>query len=269
MNKTFKKDVLEFTKALGIPAAGIAGDGATYSKIVCLFPYFTGKGNMGNLSMYAYGKDYHTICENYLSKISEFIKNQYPSSKTEIHVDKGEGSDKEAAYLAGLGFYGKNTLIINETYGSFVFIGYVKTDVILPPDSPLSLNCIGCGNCETACPGGALKNGKLNIEKCASYISQKKGALSAEEKEILKKSELIWGCDKCQTVCPHNAAVPVTPLKDFTENHIYSLSYQTVSNKEFLSLYGDRAFSWRGKNVLNRNLEVNSLHENKTDGHTI
>ncbi len=269
MNKTFKNSLLEYAKFLGIPFVGIAGDGATYSKAVCLFPYFTGKKNMGNLSMYAYGKDYHAICADFLLKIADFIKEHFPSAKTEIHVDKGEGNDKEAAYLAGLGFYGKNTLLINETFGSFVFIGYVETDVILPPDSPLSAKCLGCGKCEKACPGGALKDGKLDETKCASHISQKKGELSKEETEILKKSGLIWGCDTCQTVCPHNAATKITPIRAFSENHIYSLSYQDETNKEFLELYKDRAFSWRGKSVINRNLEVLSLHETKNDGHTI
>lgn len=269
MNKTFKNSVLEYAKNIGIPIVGIAGDGVTYSKIVCLFPYFTGKQNMGNISMYAYGKDYHTVCEDFLLKIAAFIKEHFPLAKTEIHVDKGEGNDKEAAFLAGLGFYGKNTLIINETYGSFIFIGYVETDIILAPDSPTDVVCLSCGKCEKACPGGALKGGKLNETKCASYISQKKGELSAEEGEILKKSGLIWGCDVCQTVCPHNAAAKPTPLAAFSDNHIYSLSYQNVSNKEFLALYGDRAFSWRGKNIINRNLEVLSSHEKHEDGHTI
>ncbi len=269
MNKTFKTSVLEYAKTLGIPFVGIAGDGATYSKIVCLFPYYTGKKNMGNLSLYAYGKDYHVICGEYLLKIADYIKEHFPLAKTAIHVDKGDGNDKEAAFLAGLGFYGKNTLIINETYGSFVFIGYVETDVILPPDAPLSVSCIGCGKCEKACPGGALKNGKLDEAKCASYISQKKGALSEEETEIIRKSGLLWGCDACQTVCPHNEAAKITPLKVFSEDLIYSLSHLTVSNKAFLSLYGDRAFSWRGKSVINRNLEVISLHETNQDGHTI
>ncbi len=223
---------------------------------------------MGNLSMYAYGRDYHKIAEKYLSQIAAFIKTLSPSASTQIHVDKGEGDDKKAAHAAGLGFFGKNSLLINEIYGSFVFIGYVETDLILPPDTPLTASCICCGKCEAACPGGAIQNGKINVEKCASAISQKRGVLSAYEIEILQKSGLIWGCDTCQTVCPHNVAVPSTPIPDFHENLMYSLSSLSMSNKAFATQFGDRAFSWRGKGVLNRNLEILSSHENETDGHT-
>ncbi len=268
MKKTFKPQVLAFIKSLGIPLAGIAGDGVTYSKIVCLFPYYTGQKNKGNLSMYAYGKDYHTIVEGYLTKIAAFLKESFPAASTQIHVDKGEGDDQNAAFMAGLGIFGKNGLLINETYGSFVFIGYVQTDLILEPDSPLESRCPGCNRCLDACPGGAIIDGKIDVSRCASAISQKKGALCDTEKEILRKSGLIWGCDICQTECPLNEKALKTPMEAFYRHHIYSLSHLAMTNKEFLALYGDRAFSWRGKAVLNRNLEVLSAHETKNDGHT-
>ncbi len=269
MKNNYKLSILNFVHSLGLPIVGIAGDGATYSKIVCLFPYFTGNRNMGNLSMYTYGLDYHTIIENYLNKIANFVKGISPSATTKIHVDIGEGDDKKSAYLAGLGFFGKNSLLINPTYGSFVFIGYVETDLILSPDAPLENKCQDCGKCMRACPGGAIQNEKINVTKCASFLSQKKGALSEKEAAILKRSGLIWGCDICQTVCPHNKDVPISPIQDFHKSLLYSITTLPETNKEFSVTFGDRAFSWRGKAVLKRNMEILSTHEPKSNGHTM
>ncbi len=269
MKKTFKTEILNFVHSLGIPVAGISGDGATYSRVVCLFPYYTGEKMRGNLSMYTYGPDYHRVAKKYLLRIAEYMEALAPDTKTRIHVDIGEPDDKSTAYNAGLGFYGKNTLLIHETYGSFVFIGYVETSLVLPPDTPSQKSCIGCLKCEAACPGGALKNGKIDTERCASAISQKKGALTEKEAAILKKSGYVWGCDICQTVCPHNAAVSASPLPDFYENLLFSLSSVPETNKAFLSAFADRAFSWRGKEVIKRNLEILSSHEMEEDGHTM
>ena len=223
---------------------------------------------MGNISMYAYGKDYHTIVEALLMEIAEFIHTKYPEAKTSIHVDKGEGNDKMAAYDAGLGFIGKNSLLINEQYGSYVFIGYLETDLVLPPDSPVETACLACGKCEQSCPGGAIENGKITVEKCASHLSQKRGELSDDEREIIKKSGLIWGCDVCQSVCPHNQALPLSPIATFHEDLIFNLGPMNMTNKAFYDLYENRAFSWRGKAVLNRNLEILSRHKNRNEGHS-
>lgn len=268
MKNNFKSSILSFIRSLQIPAAGITGDGVTYSKVVCLFPYYTGKRDAGNLSMYAYSKDYHTIVSSYLLQIADYIRTLSPNSHCTIHVDKGEGNDKKAAFEAGIGFWGRNNLIIHETFGSFCFIGYVETDIPLPPDAPLSRTCIGCGKCEAHCPGGAIQDGKINPEKCASAISQKRGSLSAKETEILIKSGYVWGCDICQTVCPHNERIPETPLRDFYVSPIFSVKEVSMSNKAFSALYGDRAFSWRGKAVLKRNLDLLSSHEKGADDHT-
>ena len=268
MKNSFKSSILSFIHSLGIPAAGIAGDGATYSKIVCLFPYYTGYHDMGNLSMYTYSYDYHEIVGTYLTKIADYIKTLSPDAACHIHVDKGEGNDKEAAFSAGLGFLGKNSLLIHELFGSFVFIGYVETNLVLPPDTPLARSCIGCGECARHCPGGAIQNGKINAEKCASAISQKRGVLSVDEENTLLKSGYIWGCDICQTVCPHNTGAKKTPLPEFYQDLMFSILDLSASNKAFAAQYGNRAFSWRGKAVLKRNLEILSMHETKDPGHT-
>lgn len=206
--------------------------------------------HIGNISQYAYGRDYHDV----LKKIAEPAADILRASGflAECFCDSDALCDRHIAYSAGLGFFGKNRCLIHPKYGSFVFIGYIMTDCPLGADKPMEMSCGGCGKCVEACPSGALRDG--DFSKCLSYLTQKKGELSVEEEELIKASPIIWGCDVCQNVCPKNAAAPCTELDAFCENPIYSLSIpEDISNREFRRRFGERAFSWRGKNVILRN----------------
>lgn len=249
-----KEKIISYIKSTGIEKCGIASYNGK-SAIVCLFPYFRGHEE-GNLSLYARSIDYHIIIKEKLSAVCNYITSLSPSASCEIFADIGPEVDRRLAYDAGLGFYGKNGMLINDELGSWFFIGYILCDLVLEDDKPLNKTCIGCNKCIESCPGGALGE-KFNIEKCASHISQKKGTLTPEEESILKKSKLIFGCDTCQMVCPHNNIKP-QPMAEFTENLIHSLKLEeleTLSGREFLRKYKDRAFSWRGLGVLLRNLK--------------
>lgn len=224
--------------------------------IVCLFPYFSGY-EKGNLSVYCYSKDYHLVTKEKLNLICDFLLSETSAEYAEGFADIGPEVDKNLAYASGLGFYGKNTLMINPRLGSYFFIGYVLTDLPLEHDRPLPQSCLGCGNCIAACPGNALKNG-FNIERCASAINQKKGDLAPWEIEIMRTSGYAFGCDICQKVCPHNQAPP-PPMEDFLENRIFNLTadmFDRLTNREFKEKYGSYAFSWRGKNILLRNIAI-------------
>lgn len=250
-----KKKIIEYINSLGIEKCGIAYHNEKCA-IVCLFPYFTGLQG-GNLSLYARSKDYHLIIKEKLLKICDYILSLSPDTTLSAFCDIGPEIDRHLAYNAGLGFYGKNTMLINPDLGSWFFIGYILCDLNLEPDAPISQSCIGCNKCIKSCVGNALSE-KFDISRCASHISQKKGELSKEESDILKKAGLVFGCDMCQIVCPHNKITP-KPMKEFSENLIHSLSLEDIenlSNKEFLRKYKDHAFSWRGRNVLIRNLHL-------------
>lgn len=250
-----KTKIFDYIHSLGIEKCGVAPYGEKFA-VVCLFPYFSGYRD-GNLSVYTYSRDYHLIASEKLGKISGYIKSLSPEAQCECFCDIGPEVDRNLAYLAGLGFYGENKMLINDDFGSYFFIGYVLTTLPLPLDAPLEKECLKCGKCKEACPGGALADG-FNIEKCASHISQKKGELTQEEIEVLIKSSLVFGCDTCQRVCPHNNITP-RPMAEFTEDIISSLSksdLEGLSNKEFMNKYKSRAFSWRGKKVLERNIDI-------------
>ena len=225
------------------------------SIIVCLFSYFTGE--KGDISSYSHGKDYHIVLKERLGFISEPLKEE--GYMAEGFLDNAPLSDRHLAYLCGLGFFGKNGMLINEKLGSEFFIGYILTNCEFSYDKPLkNTKCIGCNKCIISCPGGALgEEFAFDETKCVSYITQKKGELTEEEKERIVKSGYVWGCDVCREVCPHNRALSITPIPEFKENLILNADFDyDISNSEFMRLYSDRAFSWRGKNVLNRNKKL-------------
>lgn len=230
------------------------------SVIVCLFPYFIGSNEDANLSKSSFSIDYHIIAKAKLEQIGQFLKSKIPGFEYKAFVDNGPLVDRYLAYLAGLGYFGINSHIITDKYGSYVFIGYIINNFPFEADKPLNRTCIQCGGCVRSCPGCAIL-GDFNINPlaCKSYLTQKKGELSEEETNILKKSKLVFGCDICQDVCPHNKSIAHTPIKEFRENIKSSLDYeelQNISNKEFIRRYKDRAFSWRGKSILIRNFEL-------------
>lgn len=226
------------------------------SIIVCLFPYYTGDFNEdSNISVYAQIPDYHGVAKEKLKKISEYIARE-TNKKCECFSDTGVLNDRFLAYLAGLGFFGLNTCLINDECGSYFFIGYIVSELELAYDKPNSRTCMMCRKCIDVCPAGAI-DGEFHIDtkKCVSYITQMK-TLTDEQQKILNAQNMVYGCDKCQSVCPHNQNLPLSKISEFYEKKVEFLSEEELikmSNKEFLKKYGDFAFSWRGKAVILKN----------------
>ena len=228
------------------------------SAIVCLFPYYVEHKDPSNLSRYTWAKDYHLVINEYLKKLIEKLQIMNTDAQFSIHCDTSPLADRYMAYLAGLGFYGKNNCFISPKWGSYVVIGTILTTLELDPDIPLTQSCMGCNRCITACLGQCLGHDEFKFDTCKSYLTQKKGELTSEEEHIIAKTPLVFGCDVCQEVCPHNKDIPTTPIPEFqsVEPYIDIDELDSLTNKEFKAKYGHRAFSWRGKKILIRNQEI-------------
>lgn len=218
--------------------------------IVYLFPYYLGEDfyKSSNISKYAVPEDYHQIAGEYLKRIAEQLKAEFPDNEFQCFCDNSPVCEVEAAVLCGLGVKGKNGLLINEKYGSFCFIGEIVTDAQFPCSLPEDRTCLSCGLCEKKCPGKALKEYKVDVSRCVSHITQRKGELSEEQKKIISDSGCAWGCDICQNVCPMNKNVEISPIKEFFDTA--KSAYESGDD------ITRRAFNWRGEAVIERNLKI-------------
>lgn len=216
----------------------------------------------GQFARASWGIDYHHILQDRLNRLIDFIKNEATSEQQIANwrfapqVDTGELVDVAVAQRAGLGFIGKNGLLITEEYGSFVYLGEIITNIQFEPDQPVPNGCGDCTRCITGCPTGALLgDGRMNAKKCLSYQTQTKGMMPKEYRKKIRN--VIYGCDICQLVCPYNKG------KDFhfhqemepAVNEVFPklVPMLTISNKQFQKQFGHLAGSWRGKKPLQRN----------------
>ena len=221
------------------------------SVIVALFPYKLENYPEHNISKYAIVPDYHKVCVEKLDRVCQKLKKLYPENEFVPFADNSPIREVNAAALAGVGVKGKNGLLINKTYGSYVFIAEIVTDLLITASIFNTDSCFECAMCARVCPTYAIVNGKVDEKRCLSYITQKKGTLTTEEETLIKKSGIIWGCDVCSDICPMNAKISPTNIKEFREDLVFKVDYPE-NNREIK----DRAFGFRGAQVIRRNLDL-------------
>lgn len=161
----------------------------------------------GRVARYAVGKDYHKVLKKKLLKLSDWLKQQNPGAKTYLSVDSGPTVDRVLAEAAGLGFFGKNSMVINPNRGSYFFIASLMTNIALPSTVRLQMpNCGVCTRCIDKCPTKAIvAPGVIDARKCIAYLTiENKGPIPLKLR--LKIGNRIFGCDTCQEVCPFNLA---------------------------------------------------------------
>lgn len=218
--------------------------------IAIIFPYYNKNALGGNMSAYCAVADYHTIVGMQLKSICSALSEKYPDHRFVPFVDASPVDEVDMCVKAGLGVRGRNSLLITPDWGSYVFIGEILTTLPLENTTCFeNKGCLDCGLCAKACPGGAITDG-VCTEKCASHISQKKGELTEQETDILRRAKTVFGCDICQTVCPMNRNIQEK------ENLFTGDIFSTLTAENVEKVYKSRPFGWRGLKVLQRNLEI-------------
>lgn len=164
----------------------------------------------GWISRYAWGNDYHEVVLEKLRRLEAFIRTEI-DSKAELksYVDTGPILERSYAASAGLGWIGKNTMLINKEIGSYFFIGIILCNLELEQDAAPPDHCGSCQLCMESCPTEALNAYELDARRCISYLTiEHRGEIQPELSE--KMGQHLVGCDICQEVCPWNRSIPTT-----------------------------------------------------------
>jgi epoxyqueuosine reductase len=176
-----------------------------------------------------------------------------------VLVDENQHVDREAAARSGVGFYGKNTMLITRRFGSWVVLGTLVTDQELEPTAPLALDCGSCTLCIEACPTGALDEpGTLDATKCLSYWTQSAREPPAEYHEAFGPQ--VYGCDICQDVCPWNRGIEKRragrPLPPAAEPHVDLVEWLEAEPSELRRRYARLYVPRNDGNFLKRNARI-------------
>jgi len=178
-------------------------------------------GPRGWISRYAWGSDYHEVLWKKLNALQAALREKFTEPfAARSYADTGPVAERIFAKYAGLGWLGKNTLLLNETLGSWFFLGVILTSLDLQPtldpaESPPPDLCGQCRQCLDACPTGALVEPYLmDARKCISYLTiELRGEIPESMREPMGWQ--VYGCDICQDVCPYNRQAPTTQSREF------------------------------------------------------
>ena len=168
----------------------------------------------GRVAAYARGEDYHQVVDERLTALERTLAELVPGAQTRRYVDTGAVLEREWAARAGLGWFGKNTMLLGTRAGSWFFLAELVTEAALAPDTPVADHCGRCTRCLDACPTGALAGGLvMDARRCIAYLTiEHRGAIPRPLRPQL--GPWIFGCDVCQEVCPWNAPPPRTASPD-------------------------------------------------------
>lgn len=211
------------------------------------------------VAQYAWSADYHSVIRTRLERLATAIRELAPGARTREYVDAGPVPERELAQRAGLGWIGKNTMLIHPRRGSFTFIGVVLTDAGLAVDAPFEADrCGTCRACLEACPTTAfVRPREMDARRCISYLTiEHRGSFSERQASWL--GEWVFGCDVCQDVCPWNirfadvsADDDLAPRDDLVSPDLDIL--RALDPAAFDARYGDTPFERPGVVGIRRN----------------
>ena len=171
---------------------------------------------LGYVSRYALGRDYHKVLRNRLKKLGDRIRERCAEAEFRPFVDSAPIMERSLAAKAGLGWTGKHSLILNREAGSWFFLGELLINLPLPVDEPQQEQCGRCVACLTACPTGAIVEPYVvDARRCISYLTiELEGVIPEEFRPLI--GNRIYGCDDCQLICPWNRYGQLTDEDDFS-----------------------------------------------------
>lgn len=192
------------------------------------------------VSRYARGRDYHKLIRKRLQKLARRIQDVAGPFGYRAFVDSAPVLERALAEKSGMGWIGKNTMLINKQAGSWFFLGELFTDLPLPVDEQVSDHCGSCSSCLDICPTNAfVKPNLLDATRCISYLTiELRTSIPVEFRKLM--GNRIYGCDDCQIVCPWNKFSKPTDEKDFTPRH-------NLDDAQLVDLFG-----WSEREFLNR-----------------
>jgi len=234
------------------------------SVISLMYNYYTEKAQADpeapKISMYAYGEDYHRVVRRKLKALLSDIRTEYGEVNGRCFVDSGPVLERDWARRAGIGWIGKNTLLINPKAGSYFFLAELILDLELMPDEPMEDHCGTCTRCIDACPTDAIANEgyMLDGSKCISYLTiELREDIPEQFKDQMENR--VFGCDICQQVCPWNRfSVPhQEPAFEPTDNLLgmSSNEWYDITEDVFDNLFQHSAVQRTKYQGLKRNLE--------------
>lgn len=236
--------------------------------LICVaLNYYTPKPHdprpeIAKISRYAWGRDYHRVLGTRLKALSRGLEDQIPDCRTRWYVDTGPVAEKPWAMQAGLGWIGKNSLLLTREYGSWIFLGVLLTSLDLPPDPPHTPHCGTCSRCIEACPTDAICTAhQVDANRCIAYHTLENHAPELPDAISDQLQNWVAGCDICQDVCPWNQrfAQP-TEIEDFAPypwNQAPSLSdLAQITTEEFERRFPASALRRLKAHRLRRNAEA-------------
>jgi len=231
--------------------------------IAALFNYFNpdtlSAKQHYRISRYAFGRDYHQVLKEKMNIVADYIRQNTGSHNTRVFVDSAPIFEKAWAQRAGLGWIGKNSLLVNKNTGTFHFIGIIVTDVELHYDIPVEEKCGNCILCIEACPTGALVGPhELDVRKCISHLTmEQKKPLEVSLKN--KLNNFIYGCDICQEACPWNKNLKPCSDKPFqlleSLNTMSKEDWENLTETKFLEITENSAMRRVGYTTIKRNID--------------
>lgn len=212
------------------------------------------------VSRYARAKDYHQVIEEKLTRVQKIIKKEVPDAACRVFCDAGPVTEKAWAIRAGLGWRGKHSLVINKDIGSFFFLGVIVTTAEFLVDNASARDrCADCNLCVEACPTGAICSDRtIDARRCISYLTIEHDGNIPEEFSG-KTERMIFGCDRCQEVCPYNRkAVQYTDTELEPEFKITSLTRKEwlgMTPEEFRKIFKSSPIRRTGFEKIRRNID--------------